>query len=120
MRKYSRRSQVSAKGRREPGAPMTLERQLIVTMVLALVVGVCTPVYVHRRDFDAAFLRWRHQPTAENEAVMKVEAKKNSAVLKRSQIESGALAFAVLNLIWAVGRLTQTRGAPGSRPFLGR
>jgi hypothetical protein len=40
-------------------------RQLAITAMLALGVAICTPVFVHRRDFDLAFSQWRKtkQPT---------------------------------------------------------
>jgi hypothetical protein len=34
-------------------------RRLAITAMLALVVAICTPVFVHRRDFDVAFSQWR-------------------------------------------------------------
>jgi hypothetical protein len=52
-------------------------RQVVITAVLALVVAICTPVFVHRNDFDVDLTRWMKDQSTENTAVLKEEARKS-------------------------------------------
>jgi len=74
-------------------------RQVVITAVLALVVAICTPVFVHRRDFDVALSRWMKDQSTENTTVLKAEARearKSRWIALKTQIEAGCVAFLLL------------------------
>jgi hypothetical protein len=53
-------------------------RQVVITALLALVVTICTPVFVHRRDYDVALSRWMKDQSPENTTVLKAEARESA------------------------------------------
>jgi hypothetical protein len=75
-------------------------RQLAITAMLALVVAICTPVFVHRRDFDVAFSQWRKNQTAENSGRLNVQARKTQSVVLCVELAEGVIVFIALNAGW--------------------
>lgn len=55
-------------------------RQVVITAVLAVLIAICTPAFVHRHDFDVALSRWMKDPSIENSTVLKAEALASQAV----------------------------------------
>ncbi len=78
-------------------------RQLAVTAILAFVVAICTPVFVHRRDF-VAFSQWRQNQTAENTALLNTQVQKNQWVVLRFELAAGGIVFVALNAGWLLTR----------------
>jgi hypothetical protein len=72
--------------------------------MLALAVAICTPVFVHRRDFDAAFSQWRQNQTAENSGLLNAQARKNQWVVLRVELAGGVVVFVALNVGWLLTR----------------
>ena len=79
-------------------------RQVVITAVLALVVAICTPVFVHRHDFDVALTRWMKDQSTENTAVLKEEARKSRWIALKTQIGAGCVAFLLLTRGWFLVR----------------
>jgi hypothetical protein len=79
-------------------------RQLAITAMLALVVAICMPVFVHRRDFDVAFSQWRKNQTAENSGRLNVQARKTQWVVLRVELAAGVIVFVALNAGWFLTR----------------
>jgi hypothetical protein len=79
-------------------------RQVVITVVLALVVAICTPVFVHRHDFDVALSRWMKDRSTENTTVLKAEARKSRWIALKAQIGAGCVAFLLLNGGWLMVR----------------
>jgi hypothetical protein len=79
-------------------------RQVVITAVLALVVAICTPVFVHRHDFDVALTRWMKDQSTENTAVLEEEARKSRWIALKTQIGAGCVAFLLLNGGWFLVR----------------
>jgi len=77
-------------------------RQVVITAVLALVVAICTPLFVHRHDFDLALSRWMKDQSAENTLILKAEARKNRWIALKAQIGAGCVAFLLLNGGWFI------------------
>jgi hypothetical protein len=61
-----------------------------VVVFLALLLG---PTYIHRREFDAAFLAWYRNPSVQNEATLNRERQRNR--VERRSIAAG-LAFVIV------------------------
>ncbi|MCU1300335.1 MAG: hypothetical protein JWQ87_619 [Candidatus Sulfotelmatobacter sp.] len=72
--------------------------------MIALVLAVCTPVFVHRHDFDVALLKWMKDQSTENTIVLKAEARKSRMIAFKSQIGVGCVAFLLLNGGWFLVR----------------
>ena len=72
--------------------------------MLALVVAICTPVFVHRRDFEVAFSQWRKNQTAENSGQLNVQARKTQWVVLRVELAAGVIVFVALNAGWFLTR----------------
>jgi hypothetical protein len=79
-------------------------RQVLITAVLALVVAICTPVFVHRHDFDVALSRWMKDQSTENTTVLKAEARKSRWIALKALIGAGCVAFLLLNVGWFMVR----------------
>jgi hypothetical protein len=79
-------------------------RQVVITAVLAFVVAICVPVFVHRHDFDVALTRWMKDQSTENTAVLNEEARKSRWIVVKTQIETGCVTFLLLNGGWFVVR----------------
>ena len=79
-------------------------RQVVITAVCALVLAICTPVFVHRHDFDVALTRWMKDQSPENTAVLKEEARMSRWVVLKTQIGVGCIAFLLLNVGWFLVR----------------
>jgi len=91
-------------------------RQFVVTATLALVVAICTPVFVHRHDLDVALSRWMRDQSSENAAVLKAEARNSRWAALTTQMEAGVVAFLLLNAGWlVVGRIISS-GTPRGHP----
>ena len=71
-------------------------RQVVITAVLAFVVAICVPVFVHRHDFDVALSRWMKDQSTENTAVLNEEARKSKWIVLKTQIEAGSVTFFLL------------------------
>jgi hypothetical protein len=76
----------------------------VITAALALVVAICTPVFVHRHDFDVALSRWMKDESTENTTVLKAEARESRWIALKFQIGAGCFAFLLLNGVWFVAR----------------
>jgi heme A synthase len=87
-------------------------RQVMITAALALVLAICTPVFVHRHDFDVALSRWMKDQSTENTTVLKAEARKNRWVALKAQIWAGCVAFLLLNGVWFMVRRVMHSGGP--------
>ena len=91
-------------------------RQVVITAILGVVVAICTPVFVHRHDFDIAFSRWMKDQSTENSTVLKAEARKSRWIGLTTQIGAGCLAFLLLNGVWfMVLRVTHSGASPAPR-----
>ena len=84
-------------------------RQFAVTATLALTVAICVPVFVHRRDYDAAVMKWKRNPKAENERALRSEAQKNNRIALWTQMEAGGILFLLLNGVWFIIRQLDKR-----------
>jgi hypothetical protein len=71
--------------------------QVLTTAVLALVVAICKPVFVHRHDYDVALSRWMKGQSTENTTVLEAEARKTKWIALRTQLGAGCVAFLLLN-----------------------
>jgi len=94
-------------------------RQVVITAVLALVVAVCTPVFVHRHDFDVALSGWMKDQSTENTAVLKAEGRKSRWIAVKAQIGAGCVAFLLLNGVWFMVRRV-TRSGMSRAPKIGQ
>jgi hypothetical protein len=91
-------------------------RQVVITAVFALVVAICTPVCVHRHDFDVALSRWMKDQSIENTLVLKAEARKSRWIALKAQIVAGCVAFLLLNGVWfMVRRVTHSGSFPAPK-----
>ncbi len=79
-------------------------QQVVITAVLAFVVVICIPVFVHRPDFDVAMSRWMKDQSTENAAVLNEEARKTKWIVLKAQIEFGGITFLLMNGGWFVMR----------------
>jgi hypothetical protein len=79
-------------------------RQIVITTALALVVAICTPVFVHRHDSDIALSRWMKDQSTENSAILQAETPKSRWIALKTQVEAGCLAFMLFNGAWFVVR----------------
>jgi hypothetical protein len=79
-------------------------QQIAITSVLALIVAICTPVFVHRHDFEVALTRWMKDQSTENLAISEEEARKNMRDGVMAQIVTGCVAFLLLNGGWFLVR----------------
>lgn len=79
-------------------------RQRAITAMLALVVTICTPVFVYRRDFDVAFSQWRKNQTAANSGRLNVQARKSQWAVLRVELAGGVIVFIALNAGWFLTR----------------
>jgi Tat protein secretion system quality control protein TatD with DNase activity len=77
-------------------------RQFVITATLALAVAFSAPVFVHRRDYDAAFVKWLQSPTADNERALRLEARKNNRIALWSQLGAAGILFLLLNGVWFI------------------
>ena len=81
--------------------------------MLAFVVAICTPVFVHRYDFDVALSRWMKDQSTENATVLKAEAHKSRWIALKAQIGAGCVAFLLVNGVWfMVRRVTHSGASP--------
>jgi len=81
-----------------------LIRQLIVTAILALIVGLCTPAFVHRRDFDVALTRMTNKQSNENASVLKAETRTSNWIALEGKLVLCGTAFVLLNRVWEGAR----------------
>jgi hypothetical protein len=84
-------------------------RQTAITAALAVLIAVCVPVFVHRRDFDAAVLAWTRNKTDENAAILNAERRKNRQVVLCVEIVAGCGAFLLLNAGLVLARYSRRR-----------
>ena len=78
--------------------------------------GICTPVFVHRHDFDVALSRWMKDQSIENTIVLKAEARKSRWIALKAQIVAGCVAFLLLNGVWfMVRRVTHSGASPAPK-----
>ena len=90
-----------------------LLRFLIIYVVVVFLVQLI-PTYLHRGDFDRAFNAWYHDRTAENEARLHAEQKKNQQIiLEGNAVISFVLVAAGFGIYFvgrfAVGKLRNTK-----------
>jgi hypothetical protein len=57
----------------------TLLRFLAV-YVIAFVLVYFVPEHIHRRNFDKALMTWLHEPTSQNEKMLRAEQRKNEII----------------------------------------
>jgi len=81
-----------------------LIRQLIVTAILALIVGLCTPAFVHRRDFDVALTRMTNKQSNENASVLKAETRTSNWIALEGKLVLCGTAFVLLKRVWEGAR----------------
>ena len=65
---------------------------LLVYTVLVIVLAFSVPSFIHRRDFDKAFMAWQTSPTPENEATLRIHPRKNALI----HLQDSAIAALVL------------------------
>ncbi len=85
-------------------------RQVVITALLALVVAICVPVFVHRHDFDVALSGWMKDQSTEKTAVLNEEARKSRWIVLKTQIKAGCVTFLLLNGGWFVMRRIMRSG----------
>jgi hypothetical protein len=85
-------------------------RQIVITAVFALVVAMCTPVFVHSRDFDVALSRWMKDQSTENTLALKAEARKSRWIVLKAQIGAGCVAFLLSSGMWFMVRRIKHSG----------
>jgi hypothetical protein len=80
--------------------------QLIVTAILALIVGLCTPAFVHWRDFDVALTHLTNKRSSENASVLKAETGTSNWIAAEGK----------LVVLWYRIRATQRSMGGGAAP----
>jgi hypothetical protein len=61
----------------------------------AFVLVYLAPAHIHRRDFDRAFSAWLHDRTPQNEAMLRVEQRKNERI---KLADSAVIALALVTI----------------------
>jgi hypothetical protein len=64
--------------------------------------AISIPVFVHRREFDIAGLRWTRNQNAENATALATERAINRGLEVRVEIAAGVVVFLVLNAGWFI------------------
>ena len=54
--------------------------RLPAVYAIAFVLVYLIPEHMHRRGFDKVFMTWRHDPTPQNEEMLRVEQRKNEII----------------------------------------
>jgi hypothetical protein len=86
-------------------------RRMAITATLALLVAIGVPVFVHRREFDIAVLRWTQNQNAENAAALATERATNRSLEVDVEVATGVVVFLVLNAGWFIrDQLRRTAG----------
>ena len=83
--------------------------QLLVTTVLAVVIGFAIPVQVDRQSYASAVAHYSREPTKENEAVLTVERAANQREIRTAHAEAAIALFVVMNGIWFLARRCSRR-----------
>jgi hypothetical protein len=85
---------------------MSIRKSLLRILALyavTFVVVYLIPEHIHRRDFDRAFITWLHNRTAQNEAALRVEQRKNEIIeLKDSAAITLIIATLGLGIYFAI------------------
>jgi hypothetical protein len=78
--------------------------KFFIAYVLLLIFMFSVPMHIHRRSFDAAFTAWYKNRTAENEATLRVQQRKNELI----ELEFCAVgAFVILVVGYGLYRLVR-------------
>ena len=66
----------------------SLPAQLGITAVLATVLSFATPVFVDRQEFTKAVVNYSKNPSADNDAILRIESAKNQRISLTTHIEA--------------------------------
>jgi cytochrome c biogenesis protein CcdA len=81
--------------------------RFLVIYSAVFVLAYLIPEFIHRRDFDRAFVAWLHDPAPQNEAVLRNEQRKNE-MIKLADTAVIALTFVTLGAgVYFIGRFVR-------------
>ena len=102
---------------------MRRKKLLIWALAIYAVVFIfvfVVPDLLHRRDFDKAFFAWLHDPTPQNQAMLRHEEFKNDVIRLEFSAVVSLVAVSVVGCIYSVGVLISQRTRPGRRHSAGQ
>jgi hypothetical protein len=74
--------------------------QLAITAVLATALSVAVPVFMDRREYAEAVLKYAKNPSPDNEANLRIATAKNQGLTMISRITVAGLLFVLMNTGW--------------------
>jgi len=77
-------------------------KRFALTEVLAIGLGLVTPIHVHRRDSDVAFEHWKQDPSPTNASTLRWEGKKNYVAALPIELAVACILFAIFNTPWLI------------------
>jgi hypothetical protein len=87
-------------------------RPLIYSAVLALMIGVIAPAYVHRSDFDRALVTYVHDKSKANEVALEKQRAINDRISLEVHVEATVVLFLIFVGVSFIWRYLRNRTQP--------
>ena len=89
--------------------------RVAVTGFLAVMIAAFAPLTMHRHDFDHAYFVYSHNPSPENERLLRAELSKNDRIRLAIISVAALVIFAGLNGLWmaVAGTHSHNRASSG-------
>jgi hypothetical protein len=74
--------------------------QLAITAVLAAALSFAVPIFLDRHEYAAAVINYTNNPSAENQASLRVASAKNQGLMTISHLAVAGILFVLMNTGW--------------------
>jgi uncharacterized membrane protein YccF (DUF307 family) len=75
-------------------------RRLLLSLAVFAVASFSVPVFVHRHEFDKAFVEWRRNPTPRSEAILDAQGRENQKAVLETQAVATLVMWVIFNGVW--------------------
>jgi hypothetical protein len=74
--------------------------RLALTLVISAAIGFTAPVFVHRSDFDRAFIEWERNKNPETEVALEAQRREHQKDVITTRVWASVIVFCLVNGIW--------------------